>query len=107
METKLETSRDDFLMESASETASVVAPRSNTQNRILRHISKVLFALAIVCVVLGVLMIFQSVTGGPGLTALAAFVDLGEVGQGETLAVIFKLLNRTNRPIRIIGAQEP
>ncbi len=94
-------------MESALESASLATPRASALSTWLRLISNSLFALAALCGVSGVVVALRSAGSSPGLAVHAAVVDLREVAQGGCVPVTFKLLNQTNRPIRLLGAEEP
>lgn len=94
-------------MKSPLETAPIAAPHASALSTSRRLVSNSLFALAALCGVLAVVVALRSESSGPGLSAQAALVDLGEVAQGDRVPLTFKLLNRTQRPIRMLGADEP
>ncbi len=98
---------DESSMESALESTSLTRPRASALGTRLRLVSNSLFALAALCGVSGVVVAFRSAGGSPGLAVQAAVIDLGEVARGDRVPLNFKLFNRMNRPIRILGAEEP
>ena len=75
--------------------------------RALWHVAVVLLALSAICGLGSIVVAFRSDNAGSGLTVQSASVGLGAVEQGAIVPVLFKLVNHTASPIRILGAEEP